>query len=143
MKGAERLEREFQGALEEIERSEIRPRQKATYMCAAKCCDVAKSQNELANCTNRCSTQLTFAQQVVEAHVGQLQARLERCSARCQDIATERFGGQGAPDAEARDHAQKTFDTCVDACAEETLQLLKRTHQDITRDLASSSSTRT
>mmetsp|Transcript_7643 Transcript_7643/g.13855 ORF Transcript_7643/g.13855 Transcript_7643/m.13855 type:complete len:135 (+) Transcript_7643:45-449(+) len=131
----EELGRRMEGLVDGLERTELRPRQKAAYQCSARCCDIAKTSNELQQCTDRCSGSMSQAHNILVAHVEQFQRRMERCSARCQDSATKDL--PQSPNQTETAAAQKKYEGCVNSCANEMIQLIPRLQADITSDLSS------
>ena len=108
--------------LERLDREEIRPEQKAMYMCSARCCDRARDQQELSVCIERCSSRLMVMQHAIQANINRFQNRFERCAARCHDVASEMLPPAGSTQAQNPQDvqkAQKKFDSCVDDCAGE------------------------
>mmetsp|Transcript_12561 Transcript_12561/g.27379 ORF Transcript_12561/g.27379 Transcript_12561/m.27379 type:complete len:142 (-) Transcript_12561:67-492(-) len=133
----EDLSKRMEGMMERLMKEEMRPRQKEAYMCSARCCDTARSTQELEKCTARCAGEMERANHVMVSHVEQFQRRMERCSARCHDSATAALGP--APEKAEVDGAQKSYEGCVNQCAREMIEMLPKLSEHILSDLGSRS----
>ena len=93
-----------------------RPCQKAAFLCSAKCCDEkGSSEDQFRQCLHKCSVQVQQVEQVVSAELQDLQQRLGRCLAVCQDKSSSLLR-----DKQDTQRAQALLDSCVADCAAST-----------------------
>merc|ERR1719321_2527299 len=98
--------------MEGLERTRLRPMQKRGYLCCADCCDSAgPSPQALQACMLRCTEPATRAEQSTSAAVGEMQNRLTRCAARCEDLARQSVGAD--PTEKQAQAAQAKFVGCA------------------------------
>lgn len=75
--------------ISQLDKSSLRPMQKESYLCMAKCCDSSPSPTQLQQCCQQCERKVVSAQQTINATLRDFQDRLGRCVQRCQDVAQE------------------------------------------------------
>lgn len=72
-----------------LDRSNLRPIQKESYLCMARCCDSADGPVQLQQCVQRCEQVIQARHAIIQATMADFQNRLQRCVGRCQDAAQE------------------------------------------------------
>lgn len=102
---------------EDLDRTVSRPLQKQAFKCSAACCDSAKSQAELQECVQACSSKVQRMETVVNHELEDFHQRLQRCAIRCQDVAREKLPLEPS-DSQVRD-AQAKMEACVSVCAKD------------------------
>lgn len=91
------------------ETKSLLPLRKAAFLCSAKCCDSAGGQGEAFHaCLQSCASPPDKAEQRVQQELMELQQRLSRSMAVCQDKAADimRDGGK-------EEKAQRVLEACV------------------------------
>ena len=73
----------------DLDKTTLRPVQRESYLCMARCCDSADSPVQLQQCVQRCEQSIQARHAVIQATMGDFQNRLQRCVGRCQDAAQE------------------------------------------------------
>ncbi|PRW57344.1 hypothetical protein C2E21_4029 [Chlorella sorokiniana] len=126
---ADGLRKAMEGMVDGLDRSMMRPLQKESYLCMAKCCDSAKDQAELQRCTASCEQRVQVVNSVINASMKEFQDRLQRCAQRCQDKAQE--GLSATPSQKEIDKAQKGLANCLADCAQEYERQVPKLKTDI------------
>ncbi|KAK9809831.1 hypothetical protein WJX72_000021 [[Myrmecia] bisecta] len=119
--------------VEDLEKSELRPRQKDSFVCSARCCDSSASQQNLQQCCEACSTSVRVAEQVVNRSLATFQERLQRCAQRCSDVAQESMPTKPSDKDIAK--AQGRAAECLADCAQQYEQQVPKLGQDIRAQL--------
>jgi len=94
-----------------VEQQSLRPLQKQAFLCSARCCDSPGGEDALRSCLGACGQKVEHAQAVLEAELGGLQERLQRCLAVCQDRA-----GSALREGGDRGRAEGVLEKCVVEC---------------------------
>ncbi|EOA37182.1 hypothetical protein CARUB_v10010564mg [Capsella rubella] len=92
--------------------------QQAYFKCAYECFDRSRTQEEIANCVERCSVSVVNAQQHFQGEMAQFQERMSRSLMVCQDKfeATKLHKN--------RVDAAKAMEVCVNTSIEDNLDTL-------------------
>ena len=117
----------FQQADADIKMKKMRPIQRKSYECSAKCCSPTTSPNEetLLRCLEQCGAPLQQAAQVFQTEAQRFQQRLQRCSANCQDKAQDVIGGDPSKaDPKTVARAEKAFGDCTASCMQEHIGMI-------------------
>ena len=94
------------------EKRVLRSMRKQSYICSAGCCDGDKSEAGLHACLQACAAPVDSVEESLSRELGELQGRLQRSLAVCQDRA------QGAlRDGAKPEKAQTLMDNCVQEAA--------------------------
>ena len=94
-----------------LDKQSLRPLQKESYTCMAKCCDTAATPAELQQCCASCETLVRTAEQAVQVSMADFQNRLQRGIQRCQDKAQEMLSA--SPSQKEVDKAQEFMANCA------------------------------
>eukprot|EP00887_Chlorella_sp_A99_P007707 scaffold20.g7707.t1 len=114
---AEGLNQAVQKMVLQLEGSHLRPMQKESFLCSAKCCDTAPGPQELQQCINACERKVQVANNLVNSMMHDFQQRVQRCVQRCQDKAQEALPAQPSEKEIAK--AQLALAECIADCAQE------------------------
>eukprot|EP00882_Tetradesmus_deserticola_P031899 GHRQ01036080.1.p2 GENE.GHRQ01036080.1~~GHRQ01036080.1.p2 ORF type:complete len:111 (+),score=46.54 GHRQ01036080.1:170-502(+) len=77
----------LEAAMDDLQRKNLIPLQKESFLCAAKCCDKHSDMQALQQCTVNCQAKVQSAHQVLYGNLEDFQKRFQRCLMRCQDQA--------------------------------------------------------
>ncbi|EFN54999.1 hypothetical protein CHLNCDRAFT_134813 [Chlorella variabilis] len=130
---ADGLRKSMEGMVDQLDKQAMRPLQKASFLCQAKCCDTAPSQAALQQCCGDCEQRVVVANQIINTSIREFQDRLQRCVQRCQDKAQEQLSA--TPSQKEVEKAQKLLSTCAADCAQEYEKQVPKLHKDITARL--------
>jgi primosomal protein N'' len=118
-----------QDMLDALDKSRIRPMQKASLLKMAACTDLA-SRGQIDQCMQKAQIPMTVAQSVVNQELGQFQQRLDRCMLDCQDsVKDSNFKSDDARD--------KAFYSCASTCVDKNMSLIKSTLARIEKEIDS------
>lgn len=112
-----------------LDKAHLRPMQKDSYLCMAKCCETSPDTNSLQNCCNQCERGVVVAQQIINSTIRDFQDRLQRCVQRCQDKAQE--GLSTSPTERDVEKAQVKLAECAADCAQEYERQIPKLQKDI------------
>ncbi|KAK2079220.1 hypothetical protein QBZ16_002911 [Prototheca wickerhamii] len=122
----------------DLDKTTLRPVQKESYLCMARCCDSADSPVQLQQCVQRCEQSIQARHAVIQATMGDFQNRLQRCVGRCQDAAQESL--PASPGDKDIRKAQEMLESCAGNCAaeyERQIPKLKKTIVDSLKNVQS------
>ncbi len=128
----ERLQSQLQEAvnatMENIDKSRLSALKQRTYLEMAKCFDEkGYDANNSDNCIRMASNRVTKAESIVMNELNGFQARIQRCSADCQDEVKDTypdaFTAQGSQ--ASRTAAEKRMVVCATSCVDKHVALLK------------------
>ena len=118
-----------QDMLDALDKSRIRPMQKASLLKMAACTDLT-SRGQIDQCMQKAQIPMTVAQSVVNQELGQFQQRLDRCMLDCQDsVKDSNFKSDDARD--------KAFYSCASTCVDKNMSLIKSTLARIEKEIDS------
>lgn len=100
-----------------LDKQHLRPLQKDSYLCMAKCCDAAGTPADLQQCCAGCEQTVRVAEQAVQVSLNDFQSRLQRGIQRCQDRAQEMLPASPSDKDVAK--AQDFMANCAADCAQE------------------------
>lgn len=116
--------------LDDVDRQVMRPVQKASYTCSAKCCDTAKDTEALGACIDACHTKSEKARSIVQAQINDFTQRLQRCMQGCQDQAKNSLPAIMASEADYN-KANKIMQDCASKCATDYQTQVPKMYQQI------------
>ena len=61
--------------MDQLDKQAMRPLQKASFLCQAKCCDTAPSQAALQQCCGDCEQRVVVANQIINTSIREFQVR--------------------------------------------------------------------
>lgn len=103
--------------IEVLDKKHLRPLQKDSYECMARCCDTAATTSDLQHCCQNCERKVQIAEKTVQVSMNEFQERLQRCVQRCQDSAQESLPVSPSDKDVAK--AQTKLAECAANCAQE------------------------
>ena len=109
------LQRAVNTVQDAVDNQLLRPAQRQTFLCSAKCCDTAKGRDALQQCLASCASPLMEKEQKMKVAFEEFQLRHSRCIQRCQDVAVEGL----SPSSSARDQdraGEKLRKCAIDCC---------------------------
>lgn len=86
-----RLQGEVDNMLRRVSTKYVRPIQKESYLCSARCCEPNFSDAQAQQCLEGCGQPINQLQSVMEREMNSFQSRLQRCSQMCQDEANDKI----------------------------------------------------
>ena len=101
----------------EIDKSKIRPLQKASLLKMAACTDLP-NRNAIDQCMQKSQHAMNIAQQVTQNEMQTLQNRMQRCMMDCQDAVQD-------SNYKSDDSREKLFFSCATSCVDKNMALLK------------------
>lgn len=119
----------------ELDKRHLRPLQKQSYQCMAKCCDTADDTGALQSCCHDCERKVQLAEKTVQLQLNDFQARLQRCIQRCQDVAQESLPNN--PKDSDVSKAQERLAVCAGDCASSSEQQIPKLQRGIADRLSS------
>mmetsp|Transcript_5011 Transcript_5011/g.13118 ORF Transcript_5011/g.13118 Transcript_5011/m.13118 type:complete len:144 (+) Transcript_5011:74-505(+) len=118
------LQEKLESANDAIEAKVLRPMQKKSFQCSARCCDEGSSRERLQQCYQQCTMPLLEAEQKIKVQMEDFQHRYQRCIQRCQDVAVEKLSA--TPSDAERKNAEASLQNCViDCCTQYEKQIPK------------------
>merc|ERR1712226_782278 len=133
----DQLQRKMQSAVEDmmsrIDRLKLRNMQRSAFLCAADCCkDVKDSSMAAQNCVERCQQPVVDSQRVIESEITDLQNRLARAAAQCQDQVKDKYSFSKDVDKAA---ATRDMEQCVSSAVNDMFTNLPKVEQRILNNL--------
>ena len=125
----------MQGVVDDLDKRHLRPLQKTSYECMARCCDTAEDTAALQNCCHDCERKVQLAEKTVQLQLNDFQSRLQRCIQRCQDSAQESLPSQ--PKDSDVSKAQDKLANCAADCAAEYERQIPKLQRGISDRLSS------
>eukprot|EP00882_Tetradesmus_deserticola_P010138 GHRQ01010713.1.p2 GENE.GHRQ01010713.1~~GHRQ01010713.1.p2 ORF type:complete len:142 (+),score=64.22 GHRQ01010713.1:282-707(+) len=113
----QKLQSTLEAAMDDLQRKNLIPLQKESFLCAAKCCDKHSDMQALQQCTVNCQAKVQSAHQVLYGNLEDFQKRFQRCLMRCQDQAKDSL--PSTPQEQDMEKAQDQIMACMDLCAVE------------------------
>ena len=104
------LQSALSGVVESMEKSHLRPLQRASFVCSTECCDDTNStQQNLQRCLQKCSVNVQRANQAFNNELQRFQQRIQRQAQECQESARDmQMGGTSEND------TQLKYKACTD-----------------------------
>lgn len=133
------MEEDLQNAVEavvsDIDKTIMRPKQKAAYRCCSQCCeDDSRPSPEVQSCLEECLAPLGWANETVNRELMALQNRLQNCALHCQQRAQDELqASQGReqqqqppqqrrpPDSGTFERLKQRAEACMQTCVREQL----------------------
>ena len=114
------LQNSLSSVVESIEKSHLRPLQRESFLCSAKCCEHTDStQQSFQRCLQNCNLNPQHAQQAVQHELQRFQQRIQRQQQDCQESARDiQMNGTSESD------TQKYFKECTDGVFARNRQLI-------------------
>uniref|UniRef100_A0A7S2V684 Protein FAM136A n=1 Tax=Fibrocapsa japonica TaxID=94617 RepID=A0A7S2V684_9STRA len=129
----------FQDGVEKVinavDQKYLRPIQRKTYLCMAKCFEGNSSRQETENCTTRCPAELQQAQHVLQSELQTLQNRVQRCAAQCQEDIQNLVTPSTQGDSRQMAKLQENLNKCVSGCMNDSCKQLKPVQNRIEQKL--------
>lgn len=122
-----RMQQAVERLLTDLDKRHLRPMRKESFLCSAKCCDSATSNEQLQQCVNSCGAKVGKTEQMVSQELEQFQQRLQRCAMICSDKAQEQMPSDPAkqtPELAAR--LQGEVESCANKCVDSHTGSLKK-----------------
>jgi len=115
-----KMEGEAKVAMDDIERTLLRPIARNSYACVLKCYDDAGSKGsseQLQHCSQNCQGKFQMSQSIVQQEVNQFQERLNRAMMLCQDEARDLM----TPDIQSNPKQMKKMEDKIVNCMSKTV----------------------
>ncbi|XP_075241811.1 protein FAM136A-like [Convolutriloba macropyga] len=133
----DQLQRKMQSAVEDmmnrIDKIALRSMQRSAFLCAADCCsNVNDSSISAQNCVDRCQQPVISSQRVVETEINDLQSRLARAAAQCQDRVKDKYS---LTDNSNQSAAIRDMEQCMTSAANDILNNLPNIEKRILHNL--------
>uniref|UniRef100_A0A1B6D643 Protein FAM136A n=1 Tax=Clastoptera arizonana TaxID=38151 RepID=A0A1B6D643_9HEMI len=121
-----RLEKALSEAVENIDKTNLRPLLAEVHRCSAKCCDNRKNSIEQnKQCIERCSRKYDEAEEFVVTEFLTFFSNVQSCVEKCRDNAKNKIGSK-IDTPESKSELNKKFEKCSDVCLEEYIALLPK-----------------
>ncbi|WIA13303.1 hypothetical protein OEZ85_006887 [Tetradesmus obliquus] len=130
----QKLQSTLEAALDELQRKNLIPLQKDSFLCAAKCCDKHSDMQALQQCTVNCQAKVQTAHQVLYGNLEDFQKRFQRCLLRCEDQAKDALPPK--PKEKDMEKAQDQIMECMDLCAVEYTGKVAKLKADVGSSLS-------
>ncbi|KAG2485234.1 hypothetical protein HYH03_016020 [Edaphochlamys debaryana] len=128
------VQKAVEGVVEDLQRTQLVPRQKEAFLCCARCCDAPwNGPRELESCVQRCSTPTAQSQQIIQRELGEFQERFQRAAIRCQDEVKDLVSFEPTASEQAR--AQEKFSQCMELAGRDFLAKVPKLKADLTAAL--------
>ncbi|KAL6780528.1 hypothetical protein F751_1365 [Auxenochlorella protothecoides] len=131
---ADSLRQSMEKMVTRLDKDNLRPVQKESYLCMARCCDTAAGPAELQQCANRCEQGVHVKHSIIQSAMADFQNRVQRCVQRCQDAAQESLPIKPSEKDIAR--AQDKLANCAADCAQEYERQIPKLEKSIVEQLA-------
>jgi hypothetical protein len=131
----QRLNDAVSAMLDKVDMQRLRPLHKDAYLKMAACHDKRNaSAQEIQHCVQGCGRKMEAANQIIQAEMGQLQNRLERCSMGCQDEVRDAMHGKDNSQAN-QEMAERLALKCTGSCVNKHMDLLKSVQHKLESDI--------
>ncbi|XP_023233554.1 protein FAM136A-like [Centruroides sculpturatus] len=118
-----RVQTALNNLLQDLDKSHLRKMQGDMHRCAAKCCDLnTASMEEVHQCIQNCSKNVSVAQSYVENELTNYQGRIERCVLQCRDNIQDKMST--SPSEKDMKAFESQFHDCIGKCADTHVELL-------------------
>jgi membrane-associated HD superfamily phosphohydrolase len=123
----EKLERNIESTLGDIERTVLRPMARKSYACILHCYDdnTNATPQLIDECSRHCQREIQSAQNYIQSEVSQFQARLNRSLMNCNDS----FSASITPDIQADPKKIKKLEgnllQCISSVVDNQIELIK------------------
>jgi hypothetical protein len=132
----QRLQDAVNKMMDNIDKSKMRPLQKATYLKMASCFDNNNaSTQQIDHCQESNSHNVKQAQSIIQTEMGQFQNRLQRCSLACEDEVKDKFSYMDQNDNSSQEKAQGQYLKCNSICVDKHIAMLKSVEAKIVNDI--------
>jgi len=122
-----RMEGEAKIALDDIERSLLRPIARSAYACVVKCYDDAGQKGPaeaIDHCSRQCQAPYQMSNNIVQQEIGQFQNRLSRAMMQCNDEASAMMTPAVQKDARKMRKVEDKIISCISKTVDDHIKQL-------------------